>query len=289
MNLQFKQVDVFTSVPFGGNPLAVFFDAGDALDTATMQRIAREMNLSETTFVSKPANPTADARVRIFTPGQELPFAGHPTIGTAFVLDRLGRFASPDIAFEMGVGIVRVHNDGDLFWMTPPPVQPTAAVITARDVTRGLHLPEDACAHDAVIVGAGKLSFLCMLLDAAPSVDAVAIDRGVLGAAAGAENAAGDLLIFSYVNGRAYSRMFAHANSGIGEDPATGSSAAPLCAALNAYGELPSTANGLTIAQGVKMGRPSELFVRFDNLDNVLMNIQVGGRTVPILEGTLTL
>jgi trans-2,3-dihydro-3-hydroxyanthranilate isomerase len=289
VNLRFKQVDVFTSVPFGGNPLAVFFDAGDALDTATMQRIAREMNLSETTFVSKASDPAADARVRIFTPGQELPFAGHPTIGTAFVLDRLDRFTSPDIAFEMGVGIVRVRNDGDLFWMTPPPVHPTAAAVTRHDVTRALHLPDGTCAHDAIVVGAGKLSFLCMLLDSEQSVDAVAIDRAVIAAAAGNEIAEGDLLIFSYAGGRAYSRMFAHTSSGIGEDPATGSSAAPLCAALNAYGILASNGRELTIAQGVNMGRPSELFVRFHNDGNVLTNIQVGGSTVPVLEGTLTL
>jgi trans-2,3-dihydro-3-hydroxyanthranilate isomerase len=289
VNLAFHQVDVFTSVAFGGNPLAVFFDAGDALDTTTMQQIAREMNLSETTFVSKPTDSTLDAHVRIFTPGQELPFAGHPTIGTAFVLDRLGRFASRDIAFEMGVGTIRVHNDGDLFWMTPPPVQPSAPVVAARDAARALHLPDAACAHDAVTVGAGKLSFLCVLLDSPHSVDAVTIDRAVLTGATGAETADGDLLIFSYADGRAYSRMFAHASNGIGEDPATGSSAAPLCVALNAYGVLPSTTRELTIAQGMKMGRPSELFVRFDNNGSILTNIQVGGRTVPILEGTLTL
>src|SRR5579875_2711558 len=114
MKLPLYHVDVFTSQRFGGNPLAVFLDA-DELDGETMQKIAREMNLSETTFVCKPGTNEANARVRIFTPGRELPFAGHPTLGTAFVLQRAGR-APDELVFEMEAGLIPVQREGECLW-----------------------------------------------------------------------------------------------------------------------------------------------------------------------------
>ena len=121
MHLKFQQIDVFTSERFRGNPLAVFWAADGFDDTAGMQRIAREMNLSETTFVQRSQEPTCAFKVRIFTPGSELPFAGHPTLGTAFVLDRLGLLPGADFSFEEGVGPVRLHKDKrGRFWMFPP-------------------------------------------------------------------------------------------------------------------------------------------------------------------------
>src|SRR5947209_6021048 len=120
MRLSFQQIDVFTDHLFGGNPLAVFLE-GDGLETALMQRIAREMNLSETTFVQTPADKSCAFKVRIFTPGTELPFAGHPTIGTAYVLHSLGRLPAGPFRFEEGAGPVGLRQDKrGRFWMTPP-------------------------------------------------------------------------------------------------------------------------------------------------------------------------
>lgn len=121
MRLQFQVVDVFTTERFSGNPLAVFWDAQALHDSAVMQRIAREMNLSETTFVRAPTEPSCAFDVRIFTPGAELPFAGHPTLGTAFVLDKLGLLPGREFSFHEKVGPVRLHKDPTgRFWMAPP-------------------------------------------------------------------------------------------------------------------------------------------------------------------------
>lgn len=285
MTWEFHQVDVFTREPFGGNPLAVFPDAG-GLDETTMQKIAREMNLSETTFVLPPSTANATARVRIFTPGQELPFAGHPTIGTAFVLDALGRIASDEFVFEMGVGPIAVRREAQTYWMTPPHAVASAPIAHAADVAAALHLPAEAVAHDPVVAGAGALAFLCVLLASRDAVDAVTIDRSALARVAGTEVAEGDLLLFACDGASAYSRMFAHASSGIGEDPATGSSVAPMFAALAAYGRLDDVAFPFIVHQGVKMGRPSELFVRRAASQKPAA-IEVGGTAVPMLQGTL--
>lgn len=284
MNWEFHQVDVFTHEPFGGNPLAVFPDA-DGLDAATMQKIAREMNLSETTFVLPPSNADAIARVRIFTPRQELAFAGHPTIGTAFVLDALGRISSDAFAFEMGVGPVTVRRDERTFWMTPPPVNASAPVARAADIAAALHLSADACARDPIVAGAGTLTFLCVLLTSREAVDGATIDRAALARAAGAQVAEGDVLLFACDGASAYSRMFAQVHSGIGEDPATGSSVAPMFAALAAYGRLDTVTFPFVVHQGVKMGRPSELFVRRQASRDPAA-IEVGGTAVPMLRGT---
>jgi len=285
MTWEFHQVDVFTREPFGGNPLAVFPDA-DGLDEATMQKIAREMNLSETTFVLPPSTANAIARVRIFTPGQELPFAGHPTIGTASVLDALGRIASDAFVFEMGAGPVAVRREAQTYWMTPPHSEASAPIALAADVAAALHLPAEAVLHDPIVAGAGMLAFLCVLLTSREAVDAVAIDRAALARVAGAEIGEGDVLVFACDGTSAYSRMFAHASSGIGEDPATGSSVAPMFAALEAYGRLDDVTFPFVVHQGVKMGRPSELFVRRQS-SQAPAAIEVGGTAVAMLRGTL--
>ncbi len=285
MKWEFHQVDVFTREPFGGNPLAVFPDA-EGLDATTMQKIAREMNCSETTFVLPPSTSDVTARVRIFTPGQELPFAGHPTIGTAFVLDALGRISSDAFAFEMGVGPVSLRREAPMYWMTPPPASARAPIARAADVAAALHLPTDACAYDPVMAGTGMLSFLCVMLTSRNAVDDVTIDRAALARIAGAEIGAGDVLLFACDGGSAYSRMFAHTSSGIGEDPATGSSVAPMFAALAAYGRLDQVTFPFVVHQGVKMGRPSELFVRRQP-SLAPAAIEVGGTAVGMLRGTL--
>lgn len=283
MSWAFHQVDVFTAQPFGGNPLAVFPDAA-GIDDATMQKIAREMNCSETTFVLPSAHASAIARVRIFTPSAELPFAGHPTIGTAFVLDTLGRISTERFAFEMGVGLVAVRREGSLFWMTPPRATAGIPVARAADVAAALGLPGDACTHDPVV--AGPPAFLCVRLASRDAVDALEFDRSALARVAGSELGRGDVLIFARDGAAIYSRMFAHLDSGIGEDPATGSSIAPLVAALAAYRDLDDAAFPFVVHQGVKMRRPSELFVRRAASES-LGTIEVGGSAVPMVRGSL--
>ena len=260
MRLPFYQTDVFTDRIFGGNPLAVFLDA-DNLDRATMQSIAREMNLSETTFVQT-AHNGGDVRVKIFTPGKELPFAGHPTIGTADVLYRLGKLPSTQFSFEMGVGIVPLQRDEDgMFWMRPP--QPVIEGSTAR-------------------VSAGGNPFRCVLARSKAEVDAFVLDRTALATD-------DDILVFCYQDGSAYSRMLASPALGIGEDPATGSSVAPLIAFLAANGNLEPERSALVVEQGTRMGRQSFLHARFSHQSGTVSDIRVGGTAVPVFESVLTL
>ena len=260
MRLPFYQTDVFTDRLFGGNPLAVFLDA-DGLDQATMQTIAREMNLSETTFVQT-ARQGGNVGVKVFTPGKELPFAGHPTIGTADVLHRLGKITAQQFSFEMGVGIVQIERDErGMFWMAPP--QPVVEGTIAR-------------------VSAGGNPFVCILLDTQALVDAFVADREALATQ-------DDILVFCYEDGKAYSRMLASPALSIGEDPATGSSVAPLIAFLAAQGKIAAGCRAVLVEQGTKMGRQSLLHARFANEGGTLSDIRVGGTAVPVFESVLTL
>jgi PhzF family phenazine biosynthesis protein len=144
--------------------------------------------------------------------------------------------------------------------------------------------------RDPVVIGAGALRFLMVLLSSKESVDAIAsIDRSALKAAAGAQVADGDVLTFAYADGRAYSRMFPHPASGIVEDPATGSSVAPLCAALAGYGVLEPQTNEIVVEQGAKMGRRSLLHARFSQGAGTVSGVAVGGSSVYVLHGVLTL
>ncbi|MFN2528249.1 MAG: PhzF family phenazine biosynthesis protein [Candidatus Baltobacteraceae bacterium] len=290
MHLKFQQIDVFTTGKFSGNPLAVFWDADGLNDTQTMQRIAREMNLSETTFVQRSADPVCAFKVRIFTPGAELPFAGHPTLGTAFVLDRLGLLPGGDFSFEEGVGPVRLHKDERRrFWMFPPEPKIVQTIDAKAEIARALGVAEHAMVAAPQRIDGGGSVFLCVILDDARTVDAITIDRAALARATSGEIGDGFLLVFSYHEGKAYSRMFASVQTGIGEDPATGGSVATLCCALQAAGKLAPDRSALTIEQGVKMGRRSFLHAQFQRDDDRLANLSVGGDSVFIFESVLEL
>lgn len=285
MKLPFYQVDVFTSEPFGGNPLAVFLDADD-VDVAMMQKIAREMNLSETTFVQRSDDPQVACRVRVFTPGQELPFAGHPTIGTAFVLHRLGK-VQETFAFEMNVGRIPIVREEGMFWMTPPSAEAIGAAYDRAAVTAALGVPTSVCVSPPQVFGGRGLGFLCVLLDTPANVDWVILDRAALIEAVGQDVGDGDVLIFSYMGGVAYARMFAATASSIGEDPATGSAVAPLCAALAHWRALDQSRTSLKIEQGTQMGRQSFLHARFEVQHTNVQNVTVGGSSVPMFESVL--
>jgi trans-2,3-dihydro-3-hydroxyanthranilate isomerase len=287
MKLPLHHVDVFASHRFGGNPLAVFLDA-DGVDETTMQQLAREMNLSETTFVLEPTDERATARVRIFTPGRELPFAGHPTLGTAFVLQQCGR--APDaLTFEMQAGLIPVTREDATLWMTPPPAEATSAAFDRAKVAHALGLPVSSVMMPPQVFGGRGVEFLCVLLDTEQNVDWVMLDRRDLIAATNENVGEGNVLIVRYQAGKAYARMFADLASGIGEDPATGSSVAPLCAALGWWRELDQTRTALTVTQGASMGRPSTLLARFTVEGTHVQHVSVGGCTIPVYESTLEL
>ncbi len=290
MRLKFQQIDVFTTEKFSGNPLAVFWDAGELSDTAVMQRIAREMNLSETTFVRTPKDRSCAFAVRIFTPGAELPFAGHPTLGTAFVLDTLGLLPGPEFSFEEGVGPVRLSKDSaGRFWMYPPQPKLLSPAGNANAIAQALSIPAASICEPPRLVDGGGAVFLCIILDDRETVDSIVVDRARLAAAVSPEVGNGFLLIFSYRDGKAYSRMFASVATGIGEDPATGGSVASVCYALHSAGMIPQDASGLVIEQGFKMGRRSTLHAQFEQSGGMLNALRAGGDSVFVFESVLEL
>ncbi len=300
MKLDFVQVDVFTDRIFGGNPLAVFPDGG-GLGDGDMQAIAREMNLSETTFCLPPTRPDCVSRVRIFTPGRELPFAGHPTLGTAWVLAQQGRLppGTTQFSLEEGVGPVPVELEGGptsphFVWMSHGD-QTFGPEVTARAaVARALGLVDsDLLANAPVQTVSTGLPFLYVALRHRQVVDRAALDvPALLAAIPGGQDAGVFVFAPETASGepRVYSRMFAPHRSGIPEDPATGSASGPLGAYLVRYGLLPGQGPLRIVSeQGTKMGRQSFLHIALRADRGRALDIRVGGGVVPVLEGTLRL
>jgi trans-2,3-dihydro-3-hydroxyanthranilate isomerase len=267
-------VDVFTEKPLAGNQLAVVLEAQD-IPGEVMQRIAKEMNISETTFVMPPADPANAARVRIFTPAAELPFAGHPTIGTAWVLSTQGLVPDDLLEFtlEEGVGPVHVRGirkpGGTTFWMTHP------------KLTFGEVLPN----VPAQVASTGN-PFLFVGLR-----DVEAIDRAVLNQPSVKDALKGKAFgafIFASVGGnRLYSRMF---SVDIPEDPATGSGAGPLGAFAVKYGLVARAPKVAIVSeQGTKIGRQSFIHIELEYGDpgDIPTRIDVGGSVRPVFSGTL--
>jgi trans-2,3-dihydro-3-hydroxyanthranilate isomerase len=268
--------DVFTDRPLTGNPLAVFTD-GRGLDAGTQQAVAREMNLSETVFVFPP-EAGGHAKIRIYTPQAEVPFAGHPTLGTAFVLG--GPLQSNDVRLETGRGVilVRLEREGPraVYGSMDQPLP------TVRGFTREREL------FDALGVGAASLPVedydngprhLIVVLDDAAAVRALAPDLGRLAQFPYIISvAAGSAARFS-------TRVFAPA-FGIAEDPATGSAAGPLALHLARHGRV-RFGERLTIAQGVEIGRPSELVACVEGSAERLERVEVGGAAIVLGRGEL--
>lgn len=285
----YETVDVFTETRFGGNPLAVFTDAR-GLSDAEMQSLAAEMNYSETTFVLPPDDPANTARVRIFTRTLEMPFAGHPNVGAAFVLARHGRDKDGLLRFEEIAGLVevRVAHDGD---------EVTGATIEApQPLSKGVELPPEAIAacvgldvsdvvvanHQPLRASVGVFFVLAEItLEAlGRAVPDLARFRSLRDATPGLE---GRLSLFVYAkDGEAIrARMFAPLG-GTWEDPATGSASAATAALLLSL----SGAEGgtWTLTQGVEMGRPSLLNLKaWRTAEGV--RASVGGSCVPVLRG----
>ena len=287
--------------PFAGNQLAVFLD-GRGLSADEMQAIAKEMNFSESTFVLPPEEAGTDMRVRIFTPGEELPMAGHPTIGTAFALAHAG--VGGPIAPACRVRPRRRADAGRLSWggsalafawMTQlvPTFGPSLDV--ASLAAAALRLPAAAVANTGLpvqVVSCG-VPYLIVPLESRAAVDAARLEATAY-EKLGNATALGQIAIYLFTTERTggdsatvYSRMFAP-SIGIGEDPATGSAAGPLGCYLVAHSVIDS-ANAATIMnlQGVRMGRPSVIHMAIASDGQAITRVRVGGEAVLAGEGTL--
>jgi trans-2,3-dihydro-3-hydroxyanthranilate isomerase len=289
-------VDVFTDRALTGNQLAVVLDAGD-IAPDVMQRVAREMNFSETTFVMAPTQPGSAARVRIFTPGTELPFAGHPTIGTAWVLATQGLVpgGAQEFTLEEGVGPVAVRGErgpnGFTFWMTHPPLVFGEVISDRRRIAVGLGLDESYLVADVPLQAATTgLDFLYVALKDKRAVDAAVSEKARLREAFAGRKPLPVFLFAAAGPNRLYSRMFAPDANGIDEDPATGSASGPLGAFAVKYGLVPhSRSVSITSEQGTKMGRQSIIHIKLEyGADkDVPTKIEVGGGVMPVVTGTL--
>lgn len=285
-------VDVFTERPLAGNQLAVVLDA-EGIPGEVMQRIAKEMNVSETTFVMAPVQAGNAARVRIFTPGSELPFAGHPTIGTAWVLHTEGLVPGGALEFKLeeGVGPVSVRGEqgagGLRFWMTHPKVSFGRVLSDRAAAAAALGLLETDLVPDVPIqVATTGVPFAYVALQDARTVDSAASEKDRLGRVFDE----GVFLFASLGENRLYSRMFSPHVLDIHEDPATGSGSGPLGAFAVKYGLVPrSSAVSIVSEQGTKMGRQSFVHIKLSYLANgdVPQTIEVGGSVVPTLKGEL--
>src|SRR5271165_4356904 len=286
-------VDVFTEVQFRGNPLAVFPEAKD-LSSDEMQALARELNLSESSFVFAPRDARSAARVRIFTPWKELDFAGHPTIGTAFALVTLGRIPPADTAFvlEENIGPVPIRLERRagpfLAWLSTPPITLGAIVDRARSAAAlGLETAALLGEYPVQLAGAGN-PFLYVPLRDAAAVDRAALDARALAGLVPA-NALNGVFLFAPAPNGVYARMFAPM-SGITEDPATGSATGPLGAYLVEHG-LIERRDGLSFVneQGTAMGRQSFIHAKLRVREGNLETVEVGGSAVTVMEGNVTL
>ena len=298
MDYRFEQVDVFTTTRFAGNPLAVFTDAR-GINPANMQHIAREMNLSETTFVVPSTRADCAAKYFIYTPEHELPFAGHPTVGTAFVLarSRLVAPASGVINLEAKIGKVPVRLEGPYdsptaLFFTSPSVQFGSRFENRSAVAQALHLHEKDLVPQAPIEEAGcPVMHPYVALQSCEAVDSVGVNSEQLIEALNQTKPHGIYIFAMPEPGRVYARFFfGFGGAGVIEDPATGSAASPLGAYLVRHGKLAGPSPGkFVVEQGTKMGRQSFLSVSVQHNGLETEKIEVGGSAVPVLNGTLTL
>lgn len=288
---RYRVVDVFTNEPLEGNPLAVFPDAR-GLEDATMQKIAKELNLSETTFVLPSTRADCAVRVRIFTPAREMLFAGHPTIGTSFVLIDEGIVPKTSERFlldeKVGPVPIRVEQGArPMIWLTTPPIQFRQThdpVVCARAL--GIE-PNDLLDAPPQIVTAGNPTLFIAVKDK-EVVDRAWLESARLQIVKDSQQEAICVFVFAPTKDGAYSRMFAPEH-GVMEDPATGSATGPLAAFMMQHDLVSRSAGTRFISeQGTKMGRRSILHVRIHG-ERGVKGIEVGGYTAPLVDATMTL
>jgi trans-2,3-dihydro-3-hydroxyanthranilate isomerase len=300
---RFLHYDVFTSRRFEGNQLAVFTD-GRGLDAATMQAIAHEMNFSESTFLLPAERADTDIRMRIFTPGIELPMAGHPTVGSTFALAHDGVIAAGRERFVFGLGVgptpVELRWKGRelaFAWMDQlaPDIRPPAS--SAEEVTRAAGVDHRAFADTNLPIQeiSCGVPFIYLPLVSRAAVDAAEPEGAAMRRLRSSfeRNHVG-VFLFT-VDGAdddvtVYSRMFA-SGVGVAEDPATGSASGPLGCYLVQHGLVPrDRADRIVSLQGVAMGRPSRIHIAIGTkADGTVSRVQVGGQAVLVGEGRLKL
>jgi trans-2,3-dihydro-3-hydroxyanthranilate isomerase len=299
---EFIQVDVFTNRPFGGNPLAVFPEAAGLTDDE-MRALAREMNLSETTFVTRSEIPEADFRVRIFTPASEIPFAGHPVIGTHWVLGRTGRVCVQApvtrISFELGVGVLPadlyvVNDQVKRVVMTQDRPAFFGILDDVTDLAQALGIAREAISEaglpvQVVSTGLPQMMVPIRALRDVEQMDPRLFDLRLLNRVCRALDTE-LVLVFALdtqdPEATAHVRAFAPL-LGVPEDPATGSANGALGAYLVHHRAIPLGEGTTEVIseQGIEMGRPSTLYVEIDHQDGRATVVRVGGEVVRTIEG----
>ncbi|HSI41157.1 MAG TPA: PhzF family phenazine biosynthesis protein [Xanthobacteraceae bacterium] len=293
---RFYTLDVFTDRALSGNPLAVVLDA-EGLDGNRMQAIAREFSLSETVFVQRPAEPGRRAGLRIFTVNHELPFAGHPTVGTAVLLAILDKVpTSTDFVLTEGVGPVSCHvavkgpRFGNATFDVPrlPEILDTPPFsVEACAGALGLDVEDIGFDDYRPVVATAGVPFVCVPLASRSALARVSPSAGRLIGAFGGE--AESVYLFCRDEdgeGDLRARMMA-ANMGIDEDPATGSAAAALAAVLMSGENLADGFHAFDILQGVEMGRPGLVRLGLEVARGTLGRVTIGGGAVIVSEGTI--
>ena len=299
---RYLHLDVFTDRALEGNQLAVFPEPA-GLSTDDMQRITREMNFSECTYIFPPESPGTDVRMRIFTPGEELPMAGHPTVGSTFALAAEGVIARgrSRFVFGLGVGPTPVSLDWkgdalDFVWMTQRNPAFDGEIKDRASFARALGVGLGDLADAPVQVVSCGVPFLFAALTSRDAVDRVSMDR------AGYESCLkaawlDELPVFVFSTDRTsaagdeavYSRMLAP-GLGVAEDPATGGASGPLGCYLFRHGLIPrDRLSHIVSLQGVKMLRPSRIHISIDAAGEDITRVRVGGRSVIVGDGRLTL
>jgi trans-2,3-dihydro-3-hydroxyanthranilate isomerase len=293
MKRRFVTLDVFTAQRFAGNPLAVVLDS-QGLDTAAMQTIAREFNLSETVFVLPPADPTHKADLRIFVPTRELPFAGHPTVGTAVLLGLIdGTSGSFTLAEKIGPVPCTVSISGDemgeaTFTLPRLPVElespaPNAAIAAAL----GLHEADIGCGNHRPSIFSAGVGFSCVPVKDLAAIARIRLDMGRwTDGIRPADHP--DAFVYTKetnASGHHYhARMFAP-EMGIPEDPATGAAVAAFTGAIMRFDRPADGSHALVIEQGYEMGRPSQIRLGLEVKGGVLVSATIGGAAIIISEG----
>jgi trans-2,3-dihydro-3-hydroxyanthranilate isomerase len=303
--LKFYQADVFTDEPFGGNPVAVLPDASGLTDEE-LQKIAREMNLSETVFVFPPTDPRAAAKVRIFTPKQEIPFAGHPILGTFYVLGKLKQITLTEpithLFYECNIGVfpieLRVHKNVILRVVMTQPKPEFLGRIDAPDalptIANALGMDKRAIADakfpiEVVSTGLPVIILPVRTLTAVRSI----VPNPTAITDLCRRHGANGIMVFTTVTvdefSTVHTRMFA-SPIGILEDPATGSASGALGAYLvqNGVVEVAITTEIIS-EQGYEMDRPSRIIIQVESDDDMIQEVKVGGEVVMVIEGTITL
>lgn len=269
--LPFKQVDVFTARPFHGNPVAVVIGA-DALETARMQRIAHWTNLSETTFLLKPTLPGADYRLRIFTPRQELPFAGHPTIGSAHAAIESGfaRARNGELKQQCGAGILDLRIEGHRIFVRAPQPTVSPAVVPLFGRSRALRVDVGPV---WIVVDLGEAGAVDGLVPDMAAIETVSLEQRATG-----------ITVFGRTGDPStpfHVRSLAPAH-GIPEDPVCGSGNVSVAAFLRETGLLAGFGDAYVARQGMQVGRDGRVNVRVRP-----DAIEIGGEAVTCVDGTL--